>query len=260
MISRDHHGPWAVIAGGSEGVGACFARQLASAGINILLLARGASGIEAIAAELRAAHQVEVRTLAVDLTAPDMLASIRSASAGLEVGTLIYNAGAAQGPGWFLDEPVETAHNLVALNQTGLLTLTHHFGMAMAKRGRGAIIMVGSAGCSAGAKRLATYAAVKAFTQIFAEGLWAELEPQGVDVAALIIGRTRTPALIRTELDNPADMPAADPADVVAFAIENLHAGPVLVYPDAAQGFDALRSMPRLKAVKIMTRSLEGQT
>jgi short-subunit dehydrogenase len=69
------YGPWAVIAGGSEGVGAEFARQLARAGLNLVLLARKAGPLEIIANDCRS-HGVQVRTLAVDLVEPRALAEI----------------------------------------------------------------------------------------------------------------------------------------------------------------------------------------
>ena len=75
MIDKNVYGPWAVIAGGSEGVGASFARQLAEAGLNLVLIARKPEPLEEVAAQVRA-HGVEVRTLQQDLLAPD--SSMRS--------------------------------------------------------------------------------------------------------------------------------------------------------------------------------------
>ncbi|MCX7283219.1 MAG: SDR family NAD(P)-dependent oxidoreductase [Novosphingobium sp.] len=260
MISFDRHGPWALVAGGSEGIGSAFAQRLAAAGINLLLVARNADQLEATAAALRAACPVEVRTLALDLAGEDMLARISAASEGLEIGTLVYNAGAAGGPIPLVDQPVGAALANIRLNVVGQTLLSQHFARGMVARGRGAIVLVGSLGAIAGCKNLAVYAGVKSYTQTFAEGLWAELSPHGIDVAALVIGRTRTPALERTELPDGTGVPAAEPADMVDFAIANLDQGPVLVPPEHVQGFTALRGMPRRKAVQIMTRSLEPQT
>jgi uncharacterized protein len=254
------YGTWAIIAGGSEGVGATFALQLAAAGINLVLIARGAQTLEETAAAVRASHGVDVRTAAIDLTRPDMLDAIRAVTDGLDVGMLVYNAGAAAGPVPLIEQPPEDALKLIALNTVGQTLLSQHFGRAMAARGAGAIILVGSLGAIAGCKNLAVYGAVKAYTQTFAEALWAELQPHGVDVAALMIGRTRTPALERTELHENTGVPTAEPADVVAYALANLEAGPVLVPPEHQSSFDAMRAMPRRKAVNIMTRSLEPQT
>jgi len=260
MIGAQRHGPWALVAGGSDGVGAAFAERLAEAGINLVLVGRNAERLEAAAATLRAAYPVEVRSLPLDLAAPDMLEQIVAATQGLEIGTLIYNAGAAGGPVALVEQPTEAALANIRLNVVGQTLLSQHFARGMVARGRGAIVLVGSLGAIAGCKNLAVYAGVKSFTQTFAEGLWAELTPHGIDVAALVIGRTRTPALERTELQANTGVPAAEPEDVVDFAIASLDQGPVLVPPEHMPGFTAMRGMPRRQAVEVMTRSLEPQT
>jgi uncharacterized protein len=254
------YGPWAVIAGGSEGVGASFAMQLAAQGLNLMLLARKPGPLEETAATVRAAHGVEVRTLALDLSAEDVVAQVAAAADGLEVGTLIYNAGAATGPVPLIAQDPANALANIRVNVIGQTLLAQHFARGMVGRGKGAIVLVGSLGAIAGCKNLAVYAAVKSFTQTFAEGLWAELEPHGVQACALMIGRTRTPALERTELHENAGVATAEPDDVVTFALANLDQGPVLVPPEHQAGFDALRAMPRRKAVQIMTSNLEPQT
>jgi uncharacterized protein len=256
----ERYGPWAVIAGGSEGVGAAFAHQLAERGLNLVLLARKPEALEETAAAVRAAHGVEVRTLALDLTREDMVEAIRTVTDDIEVGTLIYNAGAASGPVPLIDQPREAAMSNIRLNVVGQTLLAQHFGRGMAERGRGAIVLLGSLGAIAGGKNLAVYCGVKAFTQTFAEALWAEMRPHGVDALALMIGRTRTPALERTPLHENTGVPAAEPADIAAYALANLGAGPVLVPPEHQASFEAMRAMPRRKAVEIMVRSLEPQT
>ncbi len=260
MIAKDQHGPWAVIAGGSEGLAVVLADRLGAAGINIVLLARSMGKMEALAADIAARHGVEVRPCAVDLTSPGMLGDVAAATDGLEVGSLFYVAGAGGDPAALIDQPIAEALHTINLNVVGQTLLARHFGGPMAARGRGGIVLVGSLGCVAGSKRLAVYAASKAYTWILAEGLWAELSPLGVDVIGLLIGRTRTPALERSTFGQDTDMAVADPAHVVDYALENLQEGPIVVPPELQQSFEALRGMPRRKAVSIMTRSLESQT
>lgn len=260
MIDREKHGPWAVIAGGSEGLAVEFADRLAAAGIDLVLLARSRAKMEALADDIRARHRVDVRPCVIDLASSGMLEKVAAFTRELEVGSLFYVAGAGGDPCPLVEQPVEELRQTIDLNVVGQTLLSRHFGKGMADRGRGAILLVGSLGCVAGSKRLAVYTASKAYTQILAEGLWAELAPLGVDVAGLLIGRTATPALERSRYGKDSDMPAADPVDVVDFAIERLQDGPVIVPPELQQGFDALRSMPRRKAVQIMTRSLDSQT
>jgi len=256
MISAQRHGPWALVGGGSEGIGTAFAERLAQAGINLVLVARSADKLNIAAAALRAAHRVEMLTLALDLAGEDMLARIVAATEGLEVGTVVYNAGSAGGPVPLIDQGAEAALANIRLNVVGQTLLSQHFGQGMVARGRGAIILVGSLRAIAGCKNLAVYAGVKSSTQTFGESLWAELAPHGIDVAVLMIGRTRTPALERTELHANTGAPAAEPDAVVDFAIANLDQGPVLVPPKHLPGFVAMRGMPRRQAVEVMTRSL----
>ncbi len=254
------YGPWALIAGASEGLGVAFAEQLAAAGFNLLLIARSATKLNTVAAAIRTAHGVDVRTAAIDLAAEGMAELVAAASEGLEIGLLVHIAGAASGPRLVIDQSEEEIMHLIRLNTVGQTMLARHFGQAMAARGRGGIILLGSGGASAGCYQLAVYGAVKAYTMAFAEGLWAEMQPAGVDVAALMIGRTRTPALERSHYGRESGVPAAEPDDIARFALDNLAGGPVLVPPELEAGFFALRAMPRRQAVETMTRALAPQT
>ena len=119
------------------------------------------------------------------------------ATDGLEVGLLIYNAGAANRTVEFLDDSFEDSLKQIKLACIGPVALARHFAPAMRERGRGGIVLVGSLACLSGASLLAVYSAVKAFNVNFAEGLWAELRPHGVDVCCTPLGMTYTEALQR---------------------------------------------------------------
>ena len=260
MTCKASYGPWAVIAGGSEGLGLSFATQLAAEGINILLIARNADKLASVAAGLASQFAVEVRTAVIDLASESALEAAAAASKDLEVGLLVHIAGAALGPKLVIDQSADEIMHLIRLNAVGQTMFARHFGRSMVSRGHGGIILLGSMGANAGCKQLAVYSAVKAYTMTFAEGLWAELQPVGVDVAALMIGRTRTPALERSEYGQDSGVPAAEPDDIVRFALANLKQGPVLVPPELEAGFVGLRAMPRRQAVETMTRALAPQT
>ena len=227
MTDVGRYGPWAVIAGGSEGVGRAFATQLAEAGLNLVLIARKPVALEETAALCRA-HGVEVRPLALDLTAPDSVARVVDEVEDVEVGLLIYNAGANTHSEEFLDGELAEFQKVIDLNVTTPLALVHHFGRGMRDRGRGGILLVGSKASSVGSVRHTVYGGVKAFGKIFAEGLWVELREQGVDVLELVLGVTRTPAMERVGLN--LDVPgfeAADPEDVAREGLDQLAHGPV---------------------------------
>ena len=223
----DRYGPWVVIAGGSEGVGRSFATQLAGAGLNLVLIARKPVALEETAALCRA-RGVKVRPLALDLTAPDAVARVIDEVEDVEVGLLIYNAGANTHSEEFLDGDPAEFQKVIDLNITTPLALVHHFGRRMRDRGRGGILLVGSKASSVGSVRHSVYGGVKAFSRIFAEGLWVELREQGVDVLELVLGVTDTPAMARIglRLDVPG-FEAADPEDVAREGLAHLAHGPV---------------------------------
>ena len=127
MTDVGRYGPWAVIAGGSEGVGRAFATQLAEAGLNLVLIARKPVALEETAALCRA-HGVEVRPLALDLTAPDSVARVIDEVEDVEVGLLVYNAGANTHSEEFLDGDLAEFQKVIDLNITTPLALVHHFG------------------------------------------------------------------------------------------------------------------------------------
>ncbi|MFJ9316833.1 SDR family NAD(P)-dependent oxidoreductase [Pimelobacter simplex] len=235
------YGPWAVIAGGSEGVGAEFARALAAAGIDLVLVARKPGPLEETAASVRKLG-VEVRTVAADLTDPAAIEAITAATADVEVGLLIYNAGANTHGHAFTQGTLAGFGSVIDLNITALLALTHHYAVPMRERGRGGILLVGSLAGYVGTSTEAVYGGVKAFSRIFAEGLWAELRTHGVDVLELVLGVTRTPAMERAGLNfDVPGMHVSAPADVAREGLAALPHGPVHVV-SGNEGIVASRS------------------
>jgi len=222
------YGQWAVIAGASEGIGASLADQLGARGLNLVLIARNGALLDEVAARARDAHGVQTRVVVQDLTDPDVGAKIAGATEGLEVGLLIYNAGASDRTTTFLETDVDYSLKQIKLDCIGPIALAHHFGSAMRDRGRGGIVFVASLACLAGSATLAVYSAVKAFQHNLAEGLWAELRPHGVDVCCTPLGMTYTPAFQRMgiEYDPAAHMLSEDVAREI---IENIGNGPVHV-------------------------------
>jgi short-subunit dehydrogenase len=225
------YGPWALIAGGSEGVGASFARKLGAHGLNLVLLARKPGPLEEVAQEVRAASHVQVRTASLDLRAPDLLERVKAITDDLEVGMLIYNAGVVS-PSPFLDRSLERNLKSLRLTVDGPVILSHHFGVRMRERGRGGIIILGSMSSFAGSGNFVVYSAAKSFDVKFGEGLWYELKPHGVNVLSLIIGLTRTPKLMSAggaELAEKTGQPLLEPDDAAQEGLDNLDNGPTWI-------------------------------
>lgn len=229
MLDPSRYGPWAVVAGGSDGTGASFAREIAASGINLLLIARREGPLEAIAQELRDAYGVEVRTMILDLNAPDAAQRMADASEGLEVGLYVSNAGADGDGNFFLDTPIATIRNVIARNVVTVVEACHHFARPMRDRGRGGIILMGSGSGLGGQPGVATYSGAKGFVINLAESLWAELRGAGVNVIAIAAPLMYTPALQRTLGDIRLEG-ILEPEDVVRDALEFLPSKPCYVY------------------------------
>jgi uncharacterized protein len=227
----DRYGRWAVIAGASEGVGASLADQLAARGLNLVLIARNGPLVNGVAAGVRERYGVQARPLVLDLTDADLGAQVAEATDGLEIGLVIYNAGAANRTVEFLEDSFEQSLKQIKLACIGPLALARHFAPAMRERGRGGIVVVGSLSCLAGSATIAVYSAVKAFNVNFAEGLWAELHPYGVDVVCTVLGKTDTEAMQRMGVA-PDDM-TMRPGDVASEIVANIGNGPVHVVGEA---------------------------
>ncbi len=259
MVDSSRYGPWAVIPGGSEGIGAELADMLAADGINLVLIARKAEALEETAAAVRARHDVEVRTLSLDLTAPDMLDKVRTATDDIDVGLLIYNAGASHRTGPYLGWPLEDVLRVIRLNVEGQAILAHHFGRRMAARGSGGIVLMGSLAGVAGSPSVAAYSGAKAFSQILSEALWWELKGQGVDVLHVVVGSTNTPAMERLGIAyKEGDGVSSD--HVARLTLENIANGPVFVMPEMREGFQLFVEPDRRKVVEMNASFILGNT
>ena len=248
-MSYAKYGPWAVVAGGSEGVGAEFARLLAGSGVNLVLVARKAEPLARTAADCRELG-VEVRTLATDLVESSAVAELTSLTEDLEVGLLIYNAGANTCSAEFLDAELADFQKVIDLNITTMMALVQHYGRAMRERRRGGILLVGSMSGYLGSVRHTVYGGVKAYGRIFAEGLWLELREHNVDVMELVLGVTRTPAMERVGLNfDVPGMRVAEPADVAREGLDHLGDGPVHVAGGNAEDVARRNDPDRAKVV-----------
>lgn len=263
MNFADRYGPWALVTGGSEGTGAAFARKLAARGLNCILVARREAPLASLAAQIRAESRVECVTAAVDLGAADAIERVVAAAGTREVGLFIANAGADTHGAGFLDSDIANWIDLVNINVLSTMRCCHHFGGRMRARGRGGIILVGSGACYGGMKGLAVYAGSKAFDLCFAEGLWSELRPHGVDVLNLVLGRTDTPAFraLLAAKGLPVPPGLASPDAVAEAGLARLPHGPVHNWgqDDDQAGYaptSAAARRARILAVEVASRAV----
>jgi short-subunit dehydrogenase len=191
MTFKERYGPWALVTGASAGIGAEFARQLATMGLNLVLVARRKQRLDELAQQLESQCKIQVRPLTVDLSQPGFLPLILAQTESLDVGLLVNNAGFGIA-GNFLEHDLEKELALLDVNCRAPLLLTHAFGRRMAQRQRGGIIFVSSVSAFLATPYEASYAASKVYELFLAESLGYEFKKDHVDVLALCPGSTDT--------------------------------------------------------------------
>jgi uncharacterized protein len=255
------YGPWAIVAGASEGIGAAYAEALAARGLNLLLIARRAELLQSLASELSTKYNIETKTIPLDLSAPDAVDQIAENTKDVEIGFLIYNAAfSAIGP--FLERPLEDHIKEINTNAFTPLKLIYLFAEQMLTRGRGGMVLMSSLSAFQGSAYLSTYAATKAFNIVLAEGLWEEWRERGVDVIVCVSGAVKTPNYVASEPGQTGglgDM-TMNPDQVVREALNSLGKGPYVIpgRMNRISSFVMRHLLPRRAAVKFMGRVLRG--
>ena len=234
----EKYGKWALISGGAQGIGAAYGERLAGMGMSLVLMDINGEALAETADQLRSRYPgVEIRPLTVDLGDAAALEAAIDRLDDIEIGLLVANAGLGAVGRW-LDVPLAVKLNQIAVNCASPLILAHRLTPAMVARGRGGVIIMASGSAEMGASYIATYAATKAFDRVFAEGLWSELSPHGIDVTTVMPGAVNTPGF-RASLPPGQEptrlMQPVDPFVVVDAALAGLgrqinvrpNAGPV---------------------------------
>ncbi|MBA2466118.1 MAG: SDR family oxidoreductase [Sphingomonas sp.] len=240
-----------LITGASAGLGLEFARQLASRGQKLLLVARRRDRLEALAAELGNA-----RAVAFDLSEAGSTAGLMAnvAAAGEDIDMLINNAGfGLRGP--FADLDAARQRQMIDLNVTSLTDLCRAVAPGMIKRRSGAILNVASTAAFQPGPKMAVYFATKSYVLSFSEALHEELKPHGIAVTALCPGPTRTEfgAVAGFPDNGPFDRIATDAASVVNAGLRGLARNRAVVVPGLLNkiGAASTRFVPRPLVRKI---------
>jgi short-subunit dehydrogenase len=219
----------ALVTGASEGIGEAFARELASRGCDLVVVARRLERLERLATELASGSGIEAEVLAADLTDPQALAAVE---ARLEVNErpidlLVNNAGGASQHRPFLELDRDALAADAYLNALSLLRLTHAAARAMTGRGGGSVLNVSAGVAFYPLPGAAAYGASKAFVNSLSEALDYELRGAGVRVTAVCPGFTRTAAQRRLgmNVDSIPGLLWMDPEEVAAAAVRAAERG-----------------------------------
>jgi short-subunit dehydrogenase len=186
-------GKWALVTGASAGIGRALAQQLAAGGANLVLTARRADALAALALELQAAHNVEIEIFPADLIQPDTPQKLFrfTQEKRLPIEVLVNNAGFGR-YGEFFRVDRQRLLEMLQVNVAAVVNLTHLYLPAMAERRSGYVLIVSSAAAFQAVPYISTYAATKAFELILGEGIAEEMRPYGVRVTVLCPGSTET--------------------------------------------------------------------
>ena len=191
--------PTALITGASTGIGYELAKLCAADGMDLILVARGIERLTEVARELREAHQIQVDVMPADLSRPDAPARLANAVGNRPVDVLINNAGFGTN-GAFADLPLNGEVEMIEVNVTALVKLSHLFLKGMLERGSGHIMNVASTAGFQPGPYMANYYASKAYVLSFSEALAEEVRSQGVAVTAFCPGATETPFFDRANM------------------------------------------------------------
>ncbi|HMO81082.1 MAG TPA: SDR family oxidoreductase [Pyrinomonadaceae bacterium] len=205
-----------LITGASSGIGEAFARRLAGAGRDLFLVARSEDKLRSLCKELAEEHGIRADHAAIDLSSEgsDQKLFETTESRGLEVDLLINNAGFGS-MGDFAELDLARELEMIRLNITALVALSHRYLAGMRMRRSGAVINVSSAAGFQPVPFMATYAATKAFVTSFSEAIAEENRPFGIQVLALCPGSTSTNFFEASNIDRALKIKGQQTADQV---------------------------------------------
>ncbi len=249
-------GEWAIVTGATSGIGLELSKQLASAGLNLIINARNAGSLKNVEVQLKRSG-VEIISVAADVSDPGGIEQIIQSAQGLNIGLLINNAGYGTS-GLFVDSSIHSEINMLRVNCEAVLSLTHYFSQKFSEQQRGGIVFLSSLVAFQGVPFAANYAATKAYIQSFAEALSVELKPSNIDVLAVAPGPVESGfgqranmkmgnALKPEQLGVPILKALGKQTNVIPGLLSK-----ILIY--------ALRTVPRFAKVKIMEKVMSGFT
>jgi len=192
-MTAEWRGKWALVTGASAGIGVALAEELAQGGANLVLTARRKDRVDSLAQRLGTTYKIKTEVFPADLAdpaAPERIFAF-TRDKRIEIDLLINNAGFGK-YGEFHSVAKERVLDMIQVNCSAVVHLTHLFVEGMVARRRGDILILGSTASFQAVPYISTYAATKAFDLLFAEGIAEELKPYGIRVCALCPGSTES--------------------------------------------------------------------
>jgi len=222
MNFKERYGEYALITGGSSGIGKAIANELAKKGLNIILVARRLEELQQTAKEIKRQNNVDVVCLSADLLTEAGMQTIKNETEKYKIGLLVPAAG-LEVNGAFEKNNLEKELRVIKLNVTVTMELTHHFVQKMVSRKKGGLLLIASLSGHMPNPYFANYAGTKAYVLNFGASLYGELKPKGIDVTVLSPGLTNTPMVADNGVDwSKTPLQALTPEEVAKTAINAL--------------------------------------
>jgi short-subunit dehydrogenase len=260
MISKDfkeRYGPVALVTGASSGIGKAFAEALAALGLDLVLVARRLDRLEELATKLTKEHGVQAKACEIDLAEPAAVQQMLNVTGSLDVGLVVSNAGFGMKGEHAANDPQQMAEMLM-VNCNVPMQLSHGFIPRLRRRGKGGIIFTSSIEALMGCPYSTAYSATKALVNALGEGLWAELQPEGIDVLTLCPGATESEAAGKQGIDISTLRNVMTAHEVARLTLENIQNGPAFFSSEYYRAnFDKLLSLPRRDALMAMAKGMK---
>lgn len=184
---QNKYGSWALITGASDGIGKEVAIEIAKKGLNVILVARRKEILHEVEREIYQYSSVKVKIISLDLSKTNALETLVENIKEMDIGLFAAIAGFGTS-GEFIQSNISTELNMIDVNCRAVVEQTHYFAKAFLQKKRGGIILMGSLVGFQGSPFATNYSATKAFIQTFAEGLYFELKPYGIDILCVAPG------------------------------------------------------------------------
>uniref|UniRef100_D3ZPU3 Very-long-chain 3-oxoacyl-CoA reductase n=1 Tax=Rattus norvegicus TaxID=10116 RepID=D3ZPU3_RAT len=198
-------GEWAVVTGGTDGIGKSYAEELAKRGMKIVLISRSQDKLKEVSNNIKEKFNVETRTIAVDFSLDDIYDKIKTGLSGLEIGVLVNNVGMSyEYPEYFLEIPDldNTIKKLININVLSICKVSSF----VTNLSKGVILNISSASGMLPVPLLTVYSATKAFVDFFSQCLHEEYKSKGIFVQSVLpfFVATKLAKIRKPTLDKPS--------------------------------------------------------
>jgi short-subunit dehydrogenase len=254
---KQQYGPYALVTGGTMGIGLEISERLAESGINLILNARNSERLNKVADELESTYSIHVKTIAADLSDHEGIRTVINFSKQYDIGLFVAAAGFGTS-GIFAESDLENETNMLHVNIEAVLKMTYHFANKFKQREKSGIILFSSLVAFQGVPYSANYAATKAYIQTFAEGIAKELKPFGINVLVAAPGPVKSGFGERANMK----MDMALSPEKVGIPVLKALGRKTTVVPGALSKLlvYSLKTVPRTVKTSIMQKVMSGMT